>query len=243
VSTRQLYGGSLSDWVYVNNEGITETPPAPVVVTFWSDADSSNTQITDLTDTFGNPITSVTSDDFGQIPQFYGPAAGNTYMYADANNGSGPRSVIDSYGQKDFTNHLASAFVSGTGTAAQTVTGMAVTLPSGIFLIRGRFWYTGAGTVGSTQTFAFTFGGTTSDARITWQFKAAAYTAPVSGTALTTGSGASPTLTSTTYAIDVEAYAVVTAAGTLQLTVQSTVSGDEVSVLSGSYLNVEPIAA
>lgn len=146
-------------------------------------------------------------------------------------------------GPPPITQVLGSTFNSGTGIAAQNVTGMAVTLQPGKYLLRGRFWYTAHGTTGSNQTFAFTFGGTASSAQATWQFKTAAYTAPVSGTAITTGSGTSPTLTTTTYPVDFEGHVVVTAAGTLQLTVKSVVSNDEVSVIAGSYLQVQPTAA
>jgi hypothetical protein len=146
-------------------------------------------------------------------------------------------------GPPPITQVLGTTFNSGTGTAAQPVTGMAVTLQPGKYLLRGRFWYTAHGTATSNQTFAFTFGGTASSAQATWQFKTAAYTAPVSGTTITTGSGTSPTLTTTTYPVDFEGHVVVTAAGTLQLTVKSGVSGDEVSVIAGSYLQVQPTAA
>jgi hypothetical protein len=131
---------------------------------------------------------------------------------------------------------LGTTFTSGTGTSFQTVTGMSLFLATGTYKLNGRFYYTGAGTVGSTQTFNFTFGGTTSAVQGAWQFRTAAYTAPVSTTTLTTSSGLSPTVTSTTYPLDWEAYAVVTGAGTLQAVVASTTSGDEVSVLAGSYL-------
>jgi hypothetical protein len=138
---------------------------------------------------------------------------------------------------------LATTFPSGTGTAAQSVTGMAVNLQPGTYMLRARFWYTAHGTTGSTQTFAWTFGGTTSAVQGGWQFRTAAYTAPVSITALTTSSGLSPVLTTATYPLDFEALAIVTAAGTLQLTVTSTTSGDEVSVLDGSYLEAQLVTA
>jgi hypothetical protein len=138
---------------------------------------------------------------------------------------------------------LPATFSSGAGTSAQNVTGMAAVLTPGTYLLKGRFWYTAHGTTGSTQTFAFTFGGTASSAQVTWQFKTAAYTAPVSGTTVTTSSGLSPTLTTTTYPLDFEARIAVSAAGTLQLTVTSTTGGDEVSVLAGSNLSVQPVAA
>jgi hypothetical protein len=138
---------------------------------------------------------------------------------------------------------LGSTFNSGTGTSAQNVTGMAVALPVGTCRLRARLWYTAHGTTGSTQTFAWTFGGTASSVQAAWQFKTSSYTAPAAGTSLTVSSGLSPVLTTTTYPLDFEAYAVVTAAGTLQLTVQSGTSGDEVSVLAGSCLDVTPATA
>lgn len=155
-------------------------------------------------------------------------------------NGSDQRATIGSIAQALKTPSLTllgTTFTSGTGTAAQNVTGMNLALVTGgTYKISGRFYFVGAGTVGSTQTFGFTYSGTTSAVEGAWQFKTAAYTAPVNVTALTASSGLSPTITSTIYPLDWEAYVVVTTGGTLQLTVTSTTSGDEVSVLAGSYL-------
>lgn len=58
-------------------------------VTFWDSLAGGN-QITDLTDGNGNAISSVTTDSYGEFPEFYGPA-GVWRMAADAFGGAGPR--------------------------------------------------------------------------------------------------------------------------------------------------------
>jgi hypothetical protein len=131
---------------------------------------------------------------------------------------------------------LASSFTSGTGTSAQNVTGLSVPLGVGTWKVRAWLPYAGGGTVGSTQTFAFSFSGTAgSGTYAAWKNNAAAYAAPAAGSAVTTGF-TTPTITSTVYVLEFSATVVVTEAGTLQLTVQSATSGDEVTVEGGALL-------
>jgi hypothetical protein len=98
---RHLFGGTVSDWTFDVGDAATSTggldgnlavviPAAEV--TFW-DAATGGTQLTDLTELNGTPITSVTSDSVGEIPEFFGPD-GILRMYADGNGGLGPRRVI-----------------------------------------------------------------------------------------------------------------------------------------------------
>lgn len=108
--TRQIFGGKVSDVIYISVDSVVTEPNAAVTVTFWSDATSMSTQITDLTDMFNNPITSVVTDTSGQLPQFMGPAAGTTWMWADANGGAGPRAVVNSYSQTPWSLLAANAF-------------------------------------------------------------------------------------------------------------------------------------
>lgn len=119
--TRQIFGGKVSDVIYTSAEGVVTEPNVAVDVTFWSDETSLTTQITDLTDMFNNPITSVNTDTTGQLPQFMGPAAGTTWMWADANGGAGPRAVVNSYSNAPWSQLAATAFagytlINGTGT-------------------------------------------------------------------------------------------------------------------------------
>ena len=148
----------------------------------------------------------------------------------------------DRVSQAQFTAALPSGgFTSGTGTAQQNVTGLAATLGVGTWKVRGWFPYVGAGTVGSTQKFAFTFGGTAAaGSYIAWVNKAAAYSAPVVSSTVTTAI-TTATITSTVYVMEVTATVVVTAAGALQLTVQSTTSGDEVLIEGGAFLEATQI--
>jgi hypothetical protein len=229
---------------------VAATATSPVIVDgltifpgFNDDGSGSDTPVTGISVASGATYVSVTG---AMIHAVTTPVSGKlnaqkavAYRTGAWNSPSAPVVLPDSFSGVV----LGTTFNSGTGTAAQNVTGMAVTLLPGSYLLRGRFWYTAAGTTGSTQTFGFTFGGTATSALVSWQFNTAAYTAPVSGTTLTTSSGLSPTLTTTTYPLDWEAHVVVSAAGTLQLTVTSTTSGDEVSVLAGSYINVQQTAA
>jgi hypothetical protein len=146
-------------------------------------------------------------------------------------------------GQGSTTAALATSFTSATGTAQQNVTGLAALLNVGTWKVRGWFPYVGAGTVGSTQKFAFTFSGTASGSAgyVAWTNKAAAYAAPTVGAAVTTAV-TTATITSTVYVMEVEATVVVSAAGTLQLTVQSTTSGDEITIEAGARLEVTQVA-
>jgi hypothetical protein len=141
-----------------------------------------------------------------------------------------------------FTAVLGSSFTSGTGTAAQNVTGLAAYLGVGTWKVRGWFPYVGAGTVASTQTFAFTFSGTASGSAgyVAWKNNAAAYAAPTAGAAVTT-SFLTPTITTTVYVMEFTGTVVVSAAGTLQLTVKSTVSGDEVLIEAGAFLEATQV--
>jgi hypothetical protein len=139
---------------------------------------------------------------------------------------------------------LTSAFTtnSSSGTAAQTVTGLSLAL--GAFTYEIELWapYVGAGTVGSTGTWAFTFSGTaTTGTGIVGQFFTSAYTAPVYTSTITTGF-TSPTLTSTDTLFHLKGIVVASAAGTLQLTIANTTAADETSVLAGSYLKAQVIA-
>lgn len=143
---------------------------------------------------------------------------------------------------QEFTAALATAFTSATGTAQQNVTGLAAYLSVGTWKVRGWFPYVGAGTVGSTQKFAFTFAGTASaSSYVTWVNQAAAYSAPVTGAAVTTAI-TTATITATPYYMEFTATLIVTAAGLLQLTVQSTTSGDEITIEGGAFLEATQVA-
>lgn len=136
---------------------------------------------------------------------------------------------------------LASPFSSGTGVGVQTVTGMSAHLGAGTYILHGWFPYGPAGSTASTQTFAWTWGGTITTCTMTWVPLAAAYAPATPATTITTG-WVSPTMTSTLYVLTFDAYVVVTGAGTLQLTVKSTTSGDEVIISAGAHLDVLPVS-
>ncbi|WP_335936610.1 hypothetical protein [Streptomyces sp. PTD5-9] len=78
------YGQGIADFVTTPADGIWMVAPnAPI--TFW-DAPLDGVQHLDLLDADGTPITSVTSDEHGQLPRFSGPD-GVDGMWADAGGG------------------------------------------------------------------------------------------------------------------------------------------------------------
>lgn len=78
---RSTFGASLADFVVQPSDGQWGVA-AGAAVTFWDDSDGG-TQYTDLLDASSAPITQVTADEFGAIPEFSGPD-GVTGMWADA---------------------------------------------------------------------------------------------------------------------------------------------------------------
>ncbi len=97
---RYTYGDTAADYVVAAGDasgtGKIALLRGGVSVTFW-DADTGGTQHTQLQDAAGLAVTSITTvntgGDYGYLPMFYGPA-GVRKMWADANGGTGPRSVI-----------------------------------------------------------------------------------------------------------------------------------------------------
>ncbi|MFE9684191.1 SGNH/GDSL hydrolase family protein [Streptomyces sp. NPDC006285] len=78
---RAIFGAGLPDYVVQPSDGLWGVA-AGAVVTFWSSADGG-TQHTDLLSAAATPITEVTTDEYGQIPEFQGPD-GVVGMWADA---------------------------------------------------------------------------------------------------------------------------------------------------------------
>jgi hypothetical protein len=182
----------------------------------------------------------------GGVTPVMSPAAGavDVYMLETYDGAHWFGHVIQAQGSLEpFTQVLGTAFTSGAGTTAQTVTGMAVTLPVGKYSLAAWVPMTPAGVTGSTQTLAWTFGGTASSAAASWKITGPAGITSAVGTALTTSSGASPTMTATGLIGEFAGHAVVTAAGTLQLTVKSTTSGDECTIPAGAWITVTPAAS
>lgn len=98
---RHLFGGSLDAWTFdlgddatsqAGMDGFLAIVVPARTVTFWDSA-AAGTQYTDLQDLAGAPITAVSSDGAGEIPQLRGPDEVWS-MWADANGGAGPRRLI-----------------------------------------------------------------------------------------------------------------------------------------------------
>jgi hypothetical protein len=80
-------------------------------VTFWT-ARTGGTQITDLLDDLGTPITGATADsDDGEFPPIQGPDADPDvwYMWADGAGGAGPRRLVVATDLGDTVNTLTAA--------------------------------------------------------------------------------------------------------------------------------------
>lgn len=97
--SRHTFGQSPSDWTFTVGTADAATLAGGVTLTMW-DSQTSGTQITDLLDAAGTPITTVTSSSGGTglpkgtVPLFYGPD-GVTQLWADA--GGGYRSLLTSH--------------------------------------------------------------------------------------------------------------------------------------------------
>jgi len=78
---RSTFGASLADFVVQPSDGLWAVA-AGAIITFW-DSDDGGSQYTDLLDASSTPVTQVTADEFGAIPEFSGPD-GVTGMWADA---------------------------------------------------------------------------------------------------------------------------------------------------------------
>jgi hypothetical protein len=101
---RHLFGGDIAAWTIDLGDNATGqsgqdgylaviTPSAEI--TFY-DAATAGNQYTDLLTADGTPITSVTSDTNGELPQFQGPDTDpeTWQMWADGSGGAGPRRLM-----------------------------------------------------------------------------------------------------------------------------------------------------
>ena len=102
------FGDTYSSYV-IEAGPVSGLGKAPILrggvdVTFWT-ADTGGSQITALRDAASSPITEVTTlnagSDYGYWPLFY--AEDRTFMWGDANGGSGPRFYLESRDEKIYT--------------------------------------------------------------------------------------------------------------------------------------------
>lgn len=126
--TRHQFGQGPADWTFTVGTGDAAVLAGGVAITMF-DLPTSGTQYTDLLNSSGSPITSVTSSTgtdglpIGTIPLFFGPD-GITEMWADA--GGGYRSRItahDGYAPSDDVRfaQVAGATFGGTPAAGRTL--------------------------------------------------------------------------------------------------------------------------
>lgn len=103
---RRIFGGTSADWAGRFVGDVWDRAPY-AVITFWNDQ-ITGSQYTDLTTLAGLPVTYITADSFGEFGQFYGPE-GVLSMWADANDGSGPRRLITCADMPDLVRNIWTA--------------------------------------------------------------------------------------------------------------------------------------
>ncbi len=164
---RHSFCGDMASWVMdagaatTSTGGLTGDFAVAIpyqAVTFW-DSETGGSQLTDLLDANGNPVTSVTSASDGSLPQISGPD-GITSMWADAGGGVGPRRLTvatdlgslagagtgwvnaaaaygaDPAGSIDSTSAIQAALLSfGTATGWTQGKGGVVYLPAGRYTV------------------------------------------------------------------------------------------------------------
>jgi Putative Ig domain len=103
---RRVFGGTSADWVGRFVGDVWDRAPF-AVVTFWNDQ-VAGAQYTDLETIAGLAITYITADSYGEFGQFQGPE-GVLSMWADANDGSGPRRLIECADKMDLVRNIWTA--------------------------------------------------------------------------------------------------------------------------------------
>jgi hypothetical protein len=136
---------------------------------------------------------------------------------------------------------LGSAVTGTSGTSAQSVTGLSASLGVGTYAICVNLVYIPQATVGSTNTFQFSFSGTSTSANLTG-ICAELGTATAANVTAITSAFTTPTHTSGSGTLQIWGTVTVSAAGTLQLQFTNTTSADLINVLNGSMLEIQPIA-
>jgi hypothetical protein len=123
--SRHLFLGGTADWALGIGGDETALSGAAGkhalvipggVISFWTQS-TGGVQITDLLDMLGTPITTVTADAAGELPQIQGPDTDpdTTYMWADGNAGAGPRRIVNATDLGDMINANKSAVGDLTG--------------------------------------------------------------------------------------------------------------------------------
>lgn len=123
---RYLFGGTASDVA----EDVTGARVPGATGTVWNGPGEGATQITDLTDTLGGPITQLVADQDGMIPPFYGPDNGSERLYIDF---GGPRVAILATDVGDrLKSHLEATDPHGSAQAALDAVSQQKGIPGGI---------------------------------------------------------------------------------------------------------------
>jgi hypothetical protein len=139
--------------------------------------------------------------------------------------------------------NLTTAFTSASGTSPQNITGLSAYLQVGTYKLTGWLPLKQASGTTATVHLGATFGGTATSAEGKWLMSSGTTQSPQVVTAVTTSSANSPTLTASLQMLaEFSCQAVVSAAGTFQLQVTASATGNTVTFPAGCYLDVEPLA-
>ncbi|MEU5284114.1 SGNH/GDSL hydrolase family protein [Streptomyces sp. NPDC020755] len=132
---RYNFGQGVADFVVTPTDGIWAVAP-DTPITFWTEP-VEGTAYTDLLSEGGIPVTSIASDEYGQIPRFAGPT-GVTGMWADA--GGPSRAWVEAHGA--LPTHFGVYVPPGWGTvwkAQRAASGLARIVVAGDSLSQGYF--------------------------------------------------------------------------------------------------------
>lgn len=145
------------------------------------------------------------------------------------------------YNTGSFIAVLASDITGVANTSLATITGFTTPLGVGTYLASLWVPYLPTGTIGSTSTFAFTFSGTATGTSLgTYSLSGSAGT--FSRNASPTSSYVSPTHTAVEYLLQIQAYFLVTVAGTLTAQYSVQTAADTMTIHTGAYMEVQPVA-
>jgi hypothetical protein len=133
--SRHVFGNGSPDWLFTVDATTTDAEPSDAINVIFYDALTAGNAITDLLDNTGTPITAVTTDANGFLPEFSGPdtspAAETRKMAADANGGAGPRVWIQS---TDMSADIDSAVSLADGAQASANSALSVLTGAPMFV-------------------------------------------------------------------------------------------------------------
>src|SRR5690606_14804525 len=121
-----MFGGTTADYV-ISKETVDSTSnvavfPTGATVTFWTE-EVGGQQVTDLTDLSGSPTSTISANEDGDIPAFYGPDNGATVLWASADGGPRRKMVADFTPLATEVSDLSDQVSNMTGSQVSSVDG------------------------------------------------------------------------------------------------------------------------